>query len=206
MPIPFLVKSVKNLSYLDDKFTLSWPKFVEWYSSRKAIKAFAKVKPFIVGENILDVGFGAGTIGKIIATSGYNLTGIDVADLSIYSDLKAVIYDGVKMPFKNKQFDTAVIIHVLHHCSDPVATLIEAKRCAKRVVFIEDTYRNSFEKAIVSFNDNLGNWEFYQHPYQTDLSWRQTIQKLGYKLIYQQSWTEMSPSILPSRYCLCVIE
>ncbi len=206
MPVPFLVKNVKNLSYKDNSSTISWGKFVEWYSTQKAKSVFNRVKPYIKGKNLLDVGFGAGTVAKLMVNSGYKVEGIDVADLSIYKDLKATLYDGNKMPFKNNSFDTAVIVHVLHHCKEPLEVLKEAKRCAKRVVFIEDTYRNEFEKKIVSFNDNIGNWEFYQHPYLKDTVWKSTIKKMGMKLIFQTSWTERSPIFLPSRYCLCVIE
>lgn len=206
MPVPFLVKSVRNLSYQDESFQLNWSKFVEWYSTNKAKRVFSQVLPYLQGKKILDVGFGAGTVGRILVKAGYNTTGLDVKDLSIYHDLKAVLYDGTTFPFKNNEFDTAVIIHVLHHCHDSLQVLKEAKRCAKRVVFIEDTFRNPFEKAVVSFNDNVGNWEFYQHPYRSAPEWRATLKKLGMKLVYQSSWTELSPIFIPSRYCLCVVE
>ena len=206
MPIPFLVKSVKNLSYKDKKRSLSWKKFIEWYSTNKAKSVYKRVKKYIVGRKILDVGFGAGTVAKLVVNDGFEMKGLDVADLSIYKDLKAELYDGHRFPFKTNSFDTAIIIHVLHHCEDGLEVLREAKRCAKRVIFIEDTYRNKVEKAVVSFNDNIGNWEFYQHPYKTVSEWKKTLKKEGMKLVYLESWSELSPILIPSRYCLAVIE
>jgi len=51
--------------------------------------------------------------------------------------LPFVIYDGIKLPFEDSQFDVSLLNETLHHCEDPESVLIEAKRVAKSVYVIE---------------------------------------------------------------------
>jgi len=55
-------------------------------------------------------------------------------DLDVYNYPNFVQADLHKLPFGDKEFDTAVMGDVLEHCYDPVQALREAGRVAKRVV------------------------------------------------------------------------
>ncbi|NTV30736.1 class I SAM-dependent methyltransferase [candidate division WWE3 bacterium] len=173
---------------------------------RKAQNIDNRINSYIKGKTILDVGVGAGSISCFYTKKGYSVMGIDVADLSIYADIKATWYDGNHIELADQSIDTAIIIHVLHHCQNPLDVLTEAKRVAKRVIFIEDTYRNKLEHLAVSINDNITNWEFYQHPYRTVEEWKTVCSENKWNIIHTNTWSEWFHSSLYSRYCMFVIE
>ena len=150
---------------------------------------------------------GSGTTSRCLKKEGYRVVGIDIEDLSIYPNLKPIIYDGSKLPFTTNEFDTALLICVLHHCgSNRVRVLKEAKRVAKRVIIIEDTYRNLPEKAIVSFNDMLLNFEFFKHPYWRSDKLKKLINENCWKLIYSKEHSQFSYGLFYGHYCLLAIE
>ena len=78
---------------------------------------------YIAGKKILDVGLGFGVVAELFKKRNFEVTGLDVVNMSMYQDIQPVIYDGLKMPFKNKMFETALLFHVLHHCNNPEAVL-----------------------------------------------------------------------------------
>ncbi len=150
---------------------------------------------------------GSGTTTCLLKRRGMDVQGVDVVNLSMYEDLAPKLYNGTKLPYKDKAFDQAIIIHALHHCSEPLTVLAEAMRVAKRVIFIEDTYRNKFEKMLVSSCDALGNFEFYHHQYRSVADWKKVIAKNGWKTIRKEEWSETVPhNFFYGRYCMFVIE
>lgn len=203
MPIPLLSKLLPKVSEKDTSFKANVVKSA-LYS--KAQNIFKRISPYIAGRKVLDVGVGVGGISSFLRKNGFDVTGIDVKNLSLITESAPRIYNGERMPFEDNTFDTAVIVHVLHHCKDNIKVLAEAKRVAKRVIVIEDTYRNKLERSIVSFNDNFGNFEFYQHKYLTTKEWKDVIAKKGWNLVHMESYTEFTYGYLYGRYTMFVIE
>jgi SAM-dependent methyltransferase len=67
-------------------------------------------------------------------------------------------YDGLKLPFPDRSFDSVVLIDVLHHADDPPALLAEAARVAKDHVLIKDHFfRNWLDWHILKWADYGGN-------------------------------------------------
>jgi ubiquinone/menaquinone biosynthesis C-methylase UbiE len=133
------------------------------------------------GERILDVGSGICDITKLLIDQGQQVTALDVKDFSFVPDVHPVLYDGQHMPFAPKQFDTALILTVLHHTPNPEAVLQEATRVARRVIITEDVYYNIVHKYATFFMDSLLNLEFLGHPHsnKTDAQWREVFRKAG---------------------------
>jgi ubiquinone/menaquinone biosynthesis C-methylase UbiE len=85
---------------------------------QKHINSFV---PFLVGENILDLGCGNGTTTSTICQLGYRCTGIDYDKTSINYCLSK--YPGARfqhanvedLPFKDNYFDTIILRDALHH-------------------------------------------------------------------------------------------
>lgn len=206
MPIPFLVKSAKGLSLKNVKDAGMFSKIMHGFMMRKAGFVWSHVGKYITGKTILDVGMGAGATSFFLIKKGFDVTGVDVDNLSLYSDLKPVVYDGTSLPFKDNQFDTAIIVHVLHHCGDGIKVLEEVKRVAKRVIFIEDTFTNHLEWISLQFNDAITNCEFKWHLFRTEAEWRKIIRKKGWKIVASDTWFEVLVSSFYSRYCMFVVE
>lgn len=206
MPIPFIVKSAKGLSLGDQKKANWIGRISHNFMMRKAHFVWKHVRSQIKGKKILDVGMGAGATSFFLAKKGFWVTGVDVDNLSIYEDLKPVTYDGRKMPFKNNEFDTAIIVHVLHHCADGLEVLKEAKRVSKRVVFIEDTFRNGLEWFFIASFDAITNGEFWWHKYRKVMEWKNIIKEHGWKIIAYEQWSEGGITSPYGRYCMFSVE
>jgi ubiquinone/menaquinone biosynthesis C-methylase UbiE len=167
---------------------------------------FNKVKDSIKGNRILDVGTGVGGFAAYLSTKGYDVVSIDVDNSSLFEDFPTLLYNGNDFPFGDNEFDTVLLIHVLHHCENRMRVLREAIRVSQRVIFIEDTYRNKLEKLIVSFNDMLGNCEFYPHPYSTPNEWREIINRENCNILKEESYSRFTYHILYGRYVMFVVE
>jgi ubiquinone/menaquinone biosynthesis C-methylase UbiE len=132
-------------------------------------------------NRVLDVGAGNSVLCQQLRQRGYDITPLDLENHSFVKDIVPVIYDGSTFPFNDDSFDVALLITVLHHCPNPDAILVEAKRVAKKVIVVEETYESVFEKYMTYAIDSLFNFEFFNHPHtnRTDGGWRKAFQDIG---------------------------
>ena len=135
-------------------------------------------------DKILDVGTGPGSVCLLMQREGYNLTPLDVVDQTLSSEVEPLIYNGKKLPFDDNSFNTALILTVLHHTSNPKEILSEAKRVADKIIIVEDIYSNPIQKYLTFIVDSIVNMEFAGHPHsnKSDTEWKTTFNKLGLKL------------------------
>jgi ubiquinone/menaquinone biosynthesis C-methylase UbiE len=136
-------------------------------------------------DRILDIGSGTCNICEILTGRGFDVTPLDIQDLSFVDGIRAHLYDGSVMPFADDGFETALVLTVLHHTRDPEAVLREARRVAKRVVVMEDVYTDWLHRHLTYFFDSLLNLEFAGHPHsnRSDAEWRRTFERLGFRLV-----------------------
>ncbi len=106
----------------------------------KARKIAHHCGSFVKGE-VLDVGAGRCIIAREIKKQlNVNVSCIDVVDHN-ETEMKLTIYDGKKIPFKENNFNTVMLVYVLHHCDDPISVLKECLRVCKkngRLIIFED--------------------------------------------------------------------
>ena len=140
----------------------------------------------------MDIGSGSGDVTFVIKSRGYNVTPVDVADFHGPRLVEPVIYDGKKLPFKDKTFDTALLLMVLHHTPNPELILLEAIRVAKELVIIETSYESSISKIHTVIADAIGNLrlEAFWNSYKTDDKWRELFRKLGLKFADSQKYKD----------------
>jgi len=106
------------------------------------------------GESVLDIGAGDGWLGhRLQQELGVIVEGVDVSDYNL-APIKVHLYDGATLPFADTSFDAAMLVFVLHHCSNPESVLSEALRVTKEGVFVfEDTYDSPWQKLFTLWND-----------------------------------------------------
>jgi len=140
-------------------------------------------------DSILDIGSGNGLITHTLRKQGYDTTAVDVADLSIIPEVETVVYDGQQLPFADKAVDVALLLTVLHHCTDPVAVLAEALRVAQRVIIIEDIYYNKVQQYLTYGMDTLVNLGHSAMTYQnkSDEEWQKVFEELEADLVATSS-------------------
>lgn len=122
------------------------------------------------GEHILDIGSGNGTILKQIKED-YN-TKVQGIDITEYSEVRVPfkLFDGKTIPFKNKFFDTVLIIETLHHCDNPLKILKEATRVSKKkIIIFEDVYTNHLNKIVLHGFDYIMN---FRHSVNTPFNFK----------------------------------
>ncbi|MEP4091791.1 class I SAM-dependent methyltransferase [Reichenbachiella sp.] len=125
-------------------------------------------------HKILDLGSGSCFLSSLLMDKGFEVTPVDVQNLSSITTISPLIYDGRNLPFKEKAYDVVLLLTVLHHVKDFRATIREARRVSNKIIIIEDIYYNTFQKYLIYFFDSLVNFEFLNHPHNNlnDLEWK----------------------------------
>ncbi|RQD79207.1 MAG: class I SAM-dependent methyltransferase [Halanaerobium sp. MSAO_Bac5] len=165
---------IKNFVF--NKISMSW-----------AEDKFKRINRFLnKDEKILDLGAGKCALSLLLKEEGYNVTPVDVKDLSLTDQIKPLIYDGKNLPFADNSFDTVLLLTVLHHIPKPETVLKEALRVSEKLIIIEDVYTNPLQKYLTYYTDSLFNFEFIGHPHsnKTDKEWQETFTNLNLNLLY----------------------
>ena len=91
------------------------------------------------GSKVLDVGAGSGVLAHAISMKKMaQVVCLDIRKRHTIH-LSYVIYDGSRMPFKDKTFDYVLLHYVLHHIRKPETTLRECRRvCRNKILIAED--------------------------------------------------------------------
>lgn len=169
-----------------------------------------KFSQFLIpGEKFLDLGCGTGHVGKYVyLNNDQKVTLVDVCPkwgyvgewlfgmpcakaLANQHGLPYTVYDGLKLPFDDGEFDTVALIAVLHHASNSGAVLAEATRVARRqLIILEDTPNTKTEKRLNRIWDILSNLEFGNHFHRnrTIIEWGILFRSHELELVHVESW------------------
>lgn len=159
---------------------------------------YENIKQWIMGDRILDLGSGTGGIGEKIKTK--MAKNVVLADTNNFNkaNLPFFQYDGNKLPFQDNSFDTVILMAVLHHASNPINTLREAKRVASRIIIIETIYggetacelRENLNRTIFLdwfYNRALLNYDIdIPCNFATEQEWRTRFNNIGLVMVYSR--------------------
>lgn len=175
------LRVVRNIPFLKALVFKLWL----WDARRK----LSNIGRYLVaGERIIEIGSGPGSVALMLKRRGFDVTAVDVRDLSFSDEVRPRIYDGENLPYEDTEFDVALILTVLHHAHNPEAVVLEAKRVARRVIVIEDIFTRITSKYITFAADCIVNLEFFDHPHnnKTDEGWKDLFKRSGLKLVETQ--------------------
>ena len=124
--------------------------YESWYRSSQGQVIARSVEPLISallrprqGESVLDIGCGSGTHLLVLGKLGLSINGIDASSHMIKKSeqrlgQRCLLRVGMAedLPFEDNAFDLAVFINSLEFMDDPLQSLREAGRVAKRKVFV----------------------------------------------------------------------
>lgn len=116
-----------------------------------------KIKLWLYGgdEKIIKIGNGFGNLSEMLRECSSELKIYEIAlpDEAINKD-KVIIYDGVNIDLPDKSMDIAVFNLVLHHIPHNVEFMLNLNRIVKkRVILVEETYDNIFQKIHLVWRD-----------------------------------------------------
>lgn len=153
---------------------------------KRAEIVISRIKLYLKkSNNIIDIGCGSGYISAILKSQGFAVTPVDIADFHGPRLIKPVIYDGVKLPFPDKSFNTALLLMVLHHTPDPEIVFSEAARVANKIIIIETSYTSLVNRFVTIIADTLGNLrtKAFWKSYKSDTVWKTFFTKHDFKVI-----------------------
>lgn len=163
----------------------------ESHNKNRAAKIALQMKDFIKkGERVLDIGLGNGYVAKQVKDHfKVYMEGVDIIDYN-ETDIKNTMYDGLHLPFKDKSFDSSIILQTLHHCTDQIQVLKEAKRVSrKRIIIMEDVYNSQFGKLMTFLHDYISNKrKGVDCPYHfhNKKEWNEIFRKLGLRIVSEK--------------------
>jgi len=143
------------------------------------------VNPYLSqSDRILDIGAGNCVVAEMLREKGYDVTPVDIENLSLVSQTQPIVYDGEKLPFEDDAFDVSLLTSVLHHTRQPEEIIREAMRVSRRLIILEDVFSNSAQMYITHAIDSINNQEFQGHPHsnKTDKQWKRLFGELGLTL------------------------
>ena len=140
-----------------------------------------------LGKRALEVGCGGGILTEEISKMGFETTGIDPAEESLYTARNHALAGGLKiqydqgfgenLPYPDASFDCVVCCDVLEHVRDLPKVISEISRVLKPGgIFFYDTLNRTFISKLVAINiwqkwkrwafmpPNLHVWEMFITP------------------------------------------
>jgi len=107
---------------------------------------------------VLDVGIGTGRLAAPLQKAGFSLAGVDISrkmvDKAKEKGVEGVVLADARMiPFRDKVFDVAVSVHLLHLISDWQKVVGEICRVSRRALFSlyntpPDPVRNAYRRLL----------------------------------------------------------
>ncbi|MBW3004035.1 methyltransferase domain-containing protein [Candidatus Woesearchaeota archaeon] len=181
---------------------------------------FHQIRQHVKGKSVLDIGCGDGRLAKMLADDNLDVTAIDVYEhpnvLTTGLDFHE-FEQGEDIPL-DSHYDTTLLLTVLHHSSDPLHTLREARRLTKdRLIIIEsvygitnDSYYGSLtpeeQRMVNVFFDHFYNWiiHYSKDPdkkvnipfnFRTPKQWHKIFEHCGFNVVEERDLGIDQPSV-----------
>ncbi len=134
--------------------------------------------------SLLDVGCGDGRVAREIARRvGAKVRGVDVLVRRETLLPQVDSFDGVSLPYDDRQFDIVLLVDVLHHAEKPLELLRDSLRVARQAVLLKDHLCEGLAAAsTLRFMDRVGNRRYgvrLPYGYWTTAQWQAAFRELG---------------------------
>jgi len=172
--------------------------YAAYYQNDPDLTAWRRLGAADKGENILrlcsnlphtdvlEIGCGDGAVLERLRHLNFapHLTGLEISSSAVHEakarnirDVQVQLFDGYQLPFPERQFDLAILTHVIEHVEYPRKLIREAGKVARYVfveVPLEDNWRLSNDFAF----DRVGHINFYSPK-----TFRRLVQSCGMQVL-----------------------
>ncbi len=134
----------------------------------------------------MSVGCGEGRMERILQDKmGIRVKGMEVIRYK-KAHIPVKLYNGKRIPAKNKSFDNTIFVYMLHHSNNIEELLSEAVRVTKNNIFILDhVYEDSVSKSLLKVYDYVVNFS-YKMPipfnFLRSREWNRLFRKLNLRV------------------------
>ena len=181
--------------------------------SKYAKIRFEKVKQYIVGNKILDLGAGNGLLAlEIKKQLDKEVILVDIVDYN-YTDLPLILYNPEdKLPLADEEVDTTILYTVLHHASDPNHLLEEATRVTRQRLVIKEAY---IEEDEIRITNSFVDWFYNRVIGDEDINvplnflkveaWKQLLKSHGFEVI-ETNYIGIDEPAVPEQHVFIIAE
>ena len=143
---------------------------------------FDAIRPYY-GTQCLDVGCGHGDFAKFLHDQSIQVTGLDVVSQCRHREIPTVLFDGTRMPFADKSFDTTIVMFALHHALHQMPLLSEVARITTgHVLIAEDIIENRFDAVLADFHLRTSPWSKGIDAFHAHDEWVEKFGQRGLRL------------------------
>lgn len=142
--------------------------------------------------HVLDVGCGDGMLASRLLETCPDLT-IRGLDVLVRPETRIPVqeFDGKRFPVETGAVDCVLFVDVLHHTTEPLKLLFEARRVAWQSLLIKDHLREVVAaRATMRFMDRVGNARHgvaLPYNYLSREEWREAFRASGFTI---EEWSE----------------
>ena len=159
------------------------------YVHPRRVRVLGRALADLIPENalVLDVGCGDGSLAEAVheQRSDVRVHGIDVLARR-QTRIPVTPFDGLRFPFFDNSFDIVTFVDVLHHASDPLRLLKEAKRVVRGAILVKDhLLEGAWAHVTLRLMDQIGNRRFgvdIPYNYWTPRRWQEAFDSLGLRI------------------------
>lgn len=165
----------------------------------------AAITPHLrAGDEVLDVGCGAGTLGHALATHPDAPANLRVRGLESRprggEPIEVIPYIGGTIPLPDRSVDVVILADVLHHEPNPDHLAAECARISRRLVIIKDhQIQGLLAQARVSFIDWAANAPYgvpCLYRYNTPAGWHAFRDRLGARAAEERHGMRVYPPVV----------
>lgn len=174
------------------------------YEHRLGMLVDSIIPQLRAGEVVLDVGCGAGTLGRALlddprCPAGVRVRGLERAPRG-GEPIEVIGYGGGRIPLDDGSVDVAIVADVLHHEHDPASLAAECARVSRRLLIIKDhQIKGPLAQARVGFMDWAANAPYgvpCLYRYNTPREWTDFCARMGMSVVIERSGMRLYPAVV----------
>ncbi|MFA9478915.1 class I SAM-dependent methyltransferase [Phycisphaerales bacterium AB-hyl4] len=156
------------------------------------------------GDRVLDVGCGAGTLGRALLDApdcppDVSVQGLETAPRGD-EPIEVLAYDGQRFPLDDGSVDLVIVADVLHHEPEPDRLLRECCRVSRRHLVIKDHKPEGplgwWRVALIDWAANAPYGVPCLFRYRTARQWRAAFADLRLKLVQERQAMRLYPPVV----------